>query len=68
MPDNRTYCMFTTTGTIEVAGRHYARHTVVWSDYGEQVVVFGEPRAEALCIAFPPIEFAPDLTGRKSAR
>jgi hypothetical protein len=40
----------------------------VWSDYGEEVVVFGEPGAEALCIAFPPIEFAPYLTGRASGR
>ena len=64
MPDHRTYCMFTNTGTIAVDGQQYGRHTVVWSDYGEEVAVFGEPGAEALCIAFPPIEFAPDLTGR----
>jgi hypothetical protein len=64
MPDHRTHCMFTNTGMVEVDGRQYGRHTVVWSDYGEEVAVFGESGAEALCIAFPPIEFAPDLTGR----
>ena len=68
MPDNRTYCMFTNAGTVEVGEHRYGPHTVVWSDYGEEVVVFGEPGAEALCIAFPPIEFAPDLTGRASGR
>jgi redox-sensitive bicupin YhaK (pirin superfamily) len=67
MPEHRSYCMFTNTGTIEVDGRHRGRHTVVWSDYGEEVAVFGEPGAEALCIEFPSIEFAPDLAGRKSA-
>jgi hypothetical protein len=54
MPDNRTYCMFTNAGTVEVAEHHYGPHTVVWSDYGEEVVVFGELGAEALCIAFSP--------------
>jgi hypothetical protein len=60
LPADRTYCLFTNAGDIEVDGRAYGRHTVVWSDYGENVDVSGAPGAEALCIAFPTIEFAPD--------
>jgi hypothetical protein len=67
MPDDRTYCMFTNVGSVEVEARQYGRHTVVWSDFGEQVVVSGEPGAEALCIAFPTAEFAPDTSGRAYA-
>lgn len=67
MPSDRTYCMFTNVGDIEVDGRSCGRHTVVWSDYGEEVNVIGEPGTEALCIAFPTIEFAPDLAGRDYA-
>jgi hypothetical protein len=37
----------------------------VWSDLGETVEVTGEPGAEALCIAFPPAQFAPDLAARE---
>lgn len=65
MPDDRTYCMFTNVGDIEVGGRSYGRHTVVWSDYGENVDVVGKRGTEALCIAFPAIEFAPDTSGRR---
>jgi hypothetical protein len=60
LPADRTYCLFTNAGDIEVDGRTCGRHTVVWSDYGENVDVSGAPGAEALCIAFPTIEFAPD--------
>jgi hypothetical protein len=65
MPADRTYCMFTNVGDIEVGGRTCSRHTVVWSDLGEQVDVLGQPGTEALCIAFPTAEFAPDLSGRR---
>jgi hypothetical protein len=65
MPADRTYCMFTNVGDTEVGGRTYGRHTVVWSDLGETVEVIGEPGTEALCIAFPPAQFAPDLAGRE---
>jgi hypothetical protein len=65
MPSDRTYCMFTNVGEILVDGRACSRHTVVWSDFGEQVDVVGRPGTEALCIAFPTIEFAPDLSGRR---
>jgi hypothetical protein len=66
MPGDRTYCMFTNVGDIEVLGQTYGRHTVVWSDWGENVEVIGNPGAEALCIAFPTIEFAPDISARNA--
>jgi hypothetical protein len=65
MPGDRTYCMFTNVGDIEVGGRLYGRHTVVWSDYGESVDVAGKPGTEALCIGFPTVEFAPDTSDRR---
>jgi hypothetical protein len=58
--------MFTNVGDIEIRGRTYGRHTVVWSDLGETVEVIGESGTEALCIAFPPAQFAPD--GNRSTR
>jgi hypothetical protein len=67
MPADRTYCMFTNLGDAEVGGQKYGEHTVVWSDLGETVEVIGEPGTEALCIAFPPVQFAPDHAGLEDA-
>jgi hypothetical protein len=64
MPADRTYCMFTNVGDIDVAGQRCGRHTVVWSDFGETVEVIGEPGAEALCIGFPGAEFTPRQADR----
>jgi hypothetical protein len=58
MPAGRTYCLFTNSGRIEVGRREYGGHTVVFSDYAEAVEVAGQPGTEALCIGFPPVEFA----------
>ena len=66
MPADRTYCMFTNLGDAEVGGQKYGEHTVVWSDLGETVEVIGEPGTEAVCIAFPPAQFAPGHAGHEN--
>jgi hypothetical protein len=53
LSSDRTYCLFTVRGDIDVAGRTYGEHTVLWSDFGESVTVEGQPGTEGLCIAFP---------------
>ncbi|MEV8517651.1 hypothetical protein [Dactylosporangium sp. NPDC051484] len=61
---DRTYCVFTTTGDIVVGDQEYGSHTVVWSDWGDADQIVGQRGAEALCIAFQTINFAPDLSDR----
>jgi hypothetical protein len=58
MPAGRTYCMFTTSGRVDVGGQEYGRHTVVFSDYDDTIEVVGKPGTEALCIGFPTVEIA----------
>jgi hypothetical protein len=64
LPADRTYCLFTVRGNIDVDGVTCGQHTVLWSDLGEASTVEGHGGSEALCIAFPTAEFARGDTPR----
>jgi hypothetical protein len=63
LPAERTYCLFTVRGDIDIDGATHGQHTVLWSDLGETSTVEGHEGTEALCIAFPTAELARSQNG-----
>jgi hypothetical protein len=58
LPADRTYCVFTLSGTVRVDGVDYGPETAVWSDFGEDGSLEAEAGTEAFSIAFPPKAFS----------
>jgi hypothetical protein len=58
LPADRTYCVFTLSGTVRVDGVDYDPETAVWSDFGEDGSLEAEAGTEAFSIAFPPKAFS----------
>jgi hypothetical protein len=58
LPADRTYCVFTLSGSVRVNGVNYGPETAVWSDFGEKGSLEGEAGTEAFSLAFPPGAFA----------
>jgi len=53
LPAERTYCLFTVSGTVRVDGVDYGPETAVWSEFGEHGSLEGEAGTEAFSVGFP---------------
>jgi hypothetical protein len=53
LPDDRTYCVFTLSGSVRDGDSVFGAHTAVWSEHDENDVLIGEAGTEAILLGFP---------------